>query len=230
MVEHDVTQPEAANQFALELGTLPPGDSLERHIPAELAARLYPEAARWGLQPGQINRYKPWVVSAMLAHAHLTGNGYAAGENTTYYLVGYARARNLPVTPLEGNHSQTQLINSQDDASQADQLNQTVKALISGQATRQARLYIDQGWAQGDASAVSQFIATEQGTAGPWAAFYTQSWLAGRSQQLAAGIEADLARPGSPLVAISAANLVGPTGVMALLAGRGFTLRDLQAP
>jgi uncharacterized protein YbaP (TraB family) len=228
LVEQDMSKPDAANQFALELGTLPPGDSLERHIPADLAARLYPEAARLGLQPGQINRYRPWVVSAMLANAQLTKSGYAASENTTYYLLGYARAQRWSVKELEGNFSQLKLINSQDKASQTDQLSQSVAALESNLAARKARLFIDQGWAQGDEQAIDRFITAEQGPPGPWASFYAQSWLAGRSQGLVAGIEADLALPGSPLVVVSAANLPGPTGVLALLAARGFSVRNLQ--
>ena len=229
LVEQDISKPEATNQFALELGTLPPGDSLERHIPADLVARLYSEAAKLGLQPGQINRYRPWVVNAMLANAQLTRSGYVASENTTYYLLGYARAQRWPVKELEGNFSQLKLINSQDKASQTDQLSQSVAALASNLAARKALLFIDQGWAQGDVQAIERFIVAERGLPGPWASFYTQSWLAGRSQGLVAGIEADLALPGSPLVAVSAANLPGPTGVLALLAARGFSVRNLQS-
>jgi len=228
LVEQDVSKPEAANQFALELGTLAADDSLVQHIPADLTARLYAEAAKWGLQPEQLNRFKPWVVSAILAHAQLTTTGYVASENTTFYLLGYARAQRWPLRELEGDFSQIKLIASQNNASQTDQLSQTVSALASNLAARKAQLFIDQGWAQSDAQAVEQFIAAEQGPPGPWASFYARSWMAGRSQGLAAGIEADLALPGTPFVAVSAANLLGATGVLALLEGRGFSVRNLQ--
>ena len=230
LTEKDPSNPQDDSRSALTMGALGQGDSIDRYLPPDLMGRLSEVSEGLGLSSMRLRQFKPWLATAVIDQEYIVRRGYQPGQSPMLYFVGYARSRKLPIGELEGANAQYKLLDGLPMSTQVDELAHALRSIVTGQVLKKLDLLIDNGWAVGNVTAVMQSIAVDQTPAGPWTDFYAKNWLAARSQQLAAAIDADSANDGTPFVAIEAVNLLGNTGVAAELAKRGFAIRDLQTP
>lgn len=229
LVEVDYTRLDAAasNKIAGSLGSLPPGDTLQRRISPEMAQRLQQVAASLGVAYQNLQQANPWLVSVVLANEQLGRLGYDPGQNTALYLLGYAKSRQMPVLEMEGYARQLKLLADAPPDAQADFLDQTMRDIASGRAAQKQQLLVDQGWALGRSAGIERYNGLEIASGGAWADFYRTQVLAGRSRNMAEIAERAAAN-GAPFVAAQAINFFGSGGMLAELQRRGFAVRDLQ--
>lgn len=211
------------------MATLAPPQTLERQLDPEALARLQQVLPSVGLDLAAVNKFSPWMVGLVLGSRHLAQQGYVVGQNTTLYLLGYAKARQMPVVELEGQIAQFRLLASAPMPAGVDYLNQTVRDVMAGRLTKKQELLVEQGWLVGDAASVQRFMQVEQASAGPWASFQRAQWLEARNRELAARIESGT-QPLPAMVSLPAQRLFGSVGVLALLQGAGFTARGHADP
>jgi uncharacterized protein YbaP (TraB family) len=206
-------------------------DTLAARLDADSLARLQQALPTVGLDLKTVNQLAPWMVGVVIENRHLAQHGYLLNQNTALYLLGYAKARQMPVFEIEGQAAQFRLLASAPPAAASDLLNQTVRDLLAGRIGKKYELLVEQGWLVGNPAGVQRYNAVEAASAGPWASFYNNQWLAGRNRELAARIDTGAqAQPTQiAFVALPAQRLFGEAGVLALLQGAGFTARDLQS-
>lgn len=227
-----------ANQLVVELAPLPPqddsadrlqrlprGDSLARHLtPAELQklqARL--SAAGLGLRQPQL--YKPWVLAQLLQSA-----APLTLETLDDRLVRQAKAQRIAIASLESVQEQFaafecvplagQLLLLKDTLAMPEaffeSLNRDVLALYRAQRTADLVALLADRFPVGRAAQEASAQAT-------------QCIIGERNQRFAQRLQPLLAENGV-FVAIGAAHLVGPGGVLARLAAAGFEFERMQAP
>lgn len=213
------------------MSRLPGADTLATRLDADSLARLQQALPAVGLDLQTVNKLAPWMVGVVIENRHLAQQGYLLNQNTVLYLLGYAKARQMPVLEIEGQAAQFRLLASAPPAAATDLMNQTVRDLLAGRIGKKYELLVEQGWLVGNPAGVQRYNAVEAASAGPWASFYSSQWLAARNRELAARIDtgAQAQQAQTAFVALPAQRLFGETGVLALLQGAGFTARDLQS-
>jgi uncharacterized protein YbaP (TraB family) len=188
---------------------LPP--LLERVAPEDrpdLAAAV----KRAGLNPANLATTESWAVALLLAGA---GDGGESANSVDRALLG----QDLPVVALEGYVGQFAIF---DRLAEADQV------VLLAEAARDESKAEEQeqrtAWLRGDVAAIERVTRT---------GFLTdpelrEALLTGRNRAWAEQVAGLLATGRRPLVAVGAAHMVGPDGLPAMLAARGFRVRRLQ--
>lgn len=178
----------------------------------EAAARLADQA---GLPLAQQQRTESWAAALMLARVHATGDpAYGADRALLADFAG------RPVRELEGLRGQLSLFDTLPEADQRLLLSEVVAASTQGPREAEA---LRAAWLAGDAAALE--AASRRGIMA--APALREALLVRRNQRWLALIEADLAAAGRPLIAVGAAHLVGPEGLIALLEARGWRITRL---
>src|SRR5690606_25432535 len=74
-IDMDDLDPLAAQKVALELGMLPPGQTLAEELGAETYAMVAQKARELGVEPMMIERFRPWFAAMTLVQLHLMKMG-----------------------------------------------------------------------------------------------------------------------------------------------------------
>ena len=188
-----------------------------------LAARVPPDqrqatarlADAAGLPPAQQQRTESWAAALMLARVDATGD--PANGVDRALLADFAQR---PVHELEGARGQLGIFDRLSEADQRSMLSAVIAASTQDPGEAEA---LRAAWLAGDAAALE--TATRRGMMADPA--LRAALLTGRNQSWLPLIEAELQAPGRPFIAIGAAHLVGPEGIAALLAARGWRLTRL---
>lgn len=199
-------------QVFRELAVTPGLPPLVDRVPPEQraqAARLADEA---GLPLAQQQRTESWAAALMLARVNASGD---PAHGVDRALIGDFAGR--PVRELEGARGQLGLFDRLSEAEQRSLLAAVIAASTQGQNEAEA---LRTAWLTGDATALE--AATTRGMMADPA--LREALLAGRNRRWLALIEAELNASGRPLIAVGAAHLVGPEGLVAMLEARGWRL------
>jgi uncharacterized protein YbaP (TraB family) len=206
----------ALSRVFAELGTTPGLPSLERRLPAAQRPRLAALLARGGMAAGDFTRTESWAAALMLARIDAEGDP-ANG-------VDRALIREFPrgkVRELEGVRAQLSVF---DRLPEADQRNLLAAVVTEAEAAPARAAQLRKAWLAGDEAAL--VAATHAGImADPG---LREALLVARNRRWDAVIAALLEAPARPLVAVGSAHLVGPEGLAALLAARGYRIRRLH--
>jgi hypothetical protein len=198
-----------------ELAVTPGLPPLAERVAAEHRAQAIRLASAAGLPPAQQRRTESWAAALMLARVTASGDPAYGVERAL--LADFA---GRPVRELEGLRGQLGLFDALPESDQRLLLSTIVTA--SADSAREAET-LRSAWLAGDAAALD--AAAHRGIMA--APSLRAALLVRRNQRWLALIEAELAAPGRPLIAVGAAHLVGPEGLAALLAARGWRLTRL---
>lgn len=202
-------------QVFQELAITPGLPPLAERVPAEQRSAVARLADSAGLPLAQQQRTESWAAALMLARVNAAGD--PANGVDRALLADFAQR---PVRELEGARGQFDLFDRLPETEQRSLLNAVVSA--NTQDTGEAAA-LREAWLAGDLAALE--AATRRGMmADPR---LREALLTGRNQRWLPLIEAELAAPGRPLIAVGAAHLVGPDGLAALLEARGWRLTRL---
>ncbi|MFN3988731.1 MAG: TraB/GumN family protein [Erythrobacter sp.] len=188
-----------------------------------LAERLAPQyrehvsqlAAKAGLTLTQQQRTESWAAALMLARVNAAGD---PANGVDRALIGDFAQR--PIRELEGTRGQLGLFDRLPEADQRRLLLAVVTASAQGPTEAEA---LRAAWLSGDLLALER--ASTQGImADPR---LRAALLVDRNHRWVPLIERELQASGRPLIAVGAAHLVGPEGLVALLEQRGWRLRRL---
>ncbi|MCU0948125.1 MAG: TraB/GumN family protein [Porphyrobacter sp.] len=200
----------ATGRVFQELAVTPGLPPLTARISANLDAETARLADAAGLSEQQQRRTESWAAALMLARINATGD---PGNGVDRALIGDFTDR--PVRELEGVRGQLGLFDRlPEDAQRA-----LLAAVITGaaQGTSEAEA-LRAAWLTGDVAALE--AASMRGImADP---VLRETLLVARNRRWLAQIETHLQLSGKPLIAVGAAHLVGPDGLVALLEAHGW--------
>ena len=200
----------AAARLFRDLGTTPGLPPLADRVPPEQRAALAALADRAGMNLARQQRTESWAAAMMLARVSAEGSPEHGVERAL--LRDFA---GRPVRELEGAAGQLGIFDRLPEEAQRALLAAVVAASDPAQS---AAARLREAWLEGDAAALE--AATQEGMmADPRlrAALLTE-----RNRAWLGPIEASLHSPGRPLIAVGAAHVVGPEGLVALLTERGW--------
>lgn len=209
-------QPDAAAAFLQGL-MLPEGKSLRDRVPQAYRGRYDLALARAGGPGSMVDRFRPWFAAFLLGGLETRGRGRLSTDalGVEAVLTGRARDAGKTVGEVEGMEAQLALLNAVPSPLQIRFLQEALDGLDENDAVGEELL---RSWSNGDVVALDAV---------------TRSWprdpemrrvlLDRRNANWATWIAERLEKPGTVLLAVGAAHLVGPDSVQHHLAKAELT-------
>ena len=213
--------PAAAGELQARMA-LPPGTTLRDVLSTEAYDALRSFAAARGVSLAGLEGLKPSMVllSFMGQELHRIG---AAAEGVDAHFLERARADRKPVGELEPLGRQLDLLAAMGEG------RESAFVLYSLRDLERSEALLDElvaAWRRGDTDTLQRLYVMEMKRDFP--GLY-RNLLVGRNRDWLPRIEALFREPGTELVLVGAAHLVGEDGLLALLERRGYTVRRFQA-
>ena len=197
----------------LDATLLPPGESLQAVLGADLYARFSTRVRQLGLDPEFLDRFQPWFAALTLEQLDLTRSGYDASAGVDLQLAARAQADHKPIVGLETLEQQLGFFAALTPAAQRSFLEQTLDE--SGDEETEA---IVRAWERGDAAGLAVLARRSAADAPELFRLLT----AERNRRWLPRITALLGEDEDCLVVVGALHLVGSDGLVALLERRGY--------
>jgi uncharacterized protein YbaP (TraB family) len=205
----------ARHNVLAELATTPGLPPLDKRVPPDLRPQLAALLDRGDLTSADFTTQETWALAIVLAGIDATGN---PANGVDRALIGHFTGR--PIRELEGLRGQLSLFDRLPEAQQRFMLASVVR---ESETTRRDPERLQRAWLAGDAATIE--AATREGfLADP---LLREALLTGRNRRWAEALAPMLEQAPRPLIAVGAAHLVGPDGLVALLKARGYRLRRL---
>lgn len=197
-------------------------------LPPALEARLQQQedAACLG---GALRGWRPEMRVTTLSVMALRDEGLDPAWGVDAFLTGLARGLNLPVLALETPAQQMAIILQPDAAAAAEMVRVTLDELDSGRARSTLRRLAG-AWADGRLDELERYPQWCQCLDTPFDQALMRRLLDERNGPMADGIERLHRSAGSVFVAVGSLHMVGPQGLPALLAARGFRVQPVSWP
>lgn len=188
---------------------LPP---LDQRLPPDLRPQLAALMARGGVDVSDFAADETWAAAIALARIDATGD---TAHGVDRALIADFAAR--PVRELEGLRGQLSIF---DRLSEGDQRGMLAAVVRESERGRKDPERLQRAWLAGDAATIEQ--STHEGLlAEPG---LREALLVGRNRAWIAVLAPMLDRPPRPLIAVGAAHLVGPDGLVALFEAQGYSV------
>lgn len=203
-----------ARTFAALAATpgLPP---LADRVSVDLRPQLAALMERGGLREAAFTSRETWAAAIMLAQVDATGDP-ASGVDRALIAAFAGRT----VRQLEGARGQLGIFDSLPESAQRTMLSAVVR---ESEKARRDPARLQRAWLAGDADAIAA-SAREGFLADPE---LRAALLTDRNRRWAAALVPLLGEPPRPLIAVGAAHLVGPDGLVAMLESQGYRLRPI---
>jgi uncharacterized protein YbaP (TraB family) len=209
----------AAVPMLLAQGMYRDGRSFENVVSKETAALVAGRLKETGLPLDMMRAMKPWMVMLVLTALEAQKAGLDASLGLDKYFFDKAKAAGKPVVGLETVQSQVDRFDRMPEALQEQLLQSTVRELDTGRDTLNAMV---SAWKRGDAAAIEKMSRV---SFDEYPAAYT-SIIVERNRNWIPQIEACFSKSMPCFVVVGAAHLVGPDGLLALLAQKGYRLEQ----
>lgn len=204
-------QADAGKAFAA-LATTPGLPLLAQRVAPAQQARLRDLARAAGIDEAQQRRTETWAAALILARASTNGDPANGADRA---LIRDFAGRSI--SELEGAAAQLAIFDALPGDAQRALLSAVIAASEPGNSEADE---LRRAWLTGDLAAIA--AASRQGMmADPG---LRAALLTARNQRWLPLIEAQLEPPARPLIAVGAAHLVGPDGLIALLEKSGWRL------
>jgi uncharacterized protein len=225
VVEADVTDEKSMSKSASAMAYAPP-DSLRNHVPKDDYERFLRILPRYRLPEAEVGRMKPFMAASLLVFAEWARLGYSPQLGVDGYLIRRAKAELKPVIELEGVDQQFALMDSLTESQNRDLFAGTLGALESGLADAQFEGMLH-AWQVGDPDAMLE-VARRYNEQVKGAAEFEEKFVWSRHPAMIAKIAAWLDGPDRRrFIAVGALHLCGPRGLVELLRGRGYAVRQI---
>jgi uncharacterized protein YbaP (TraB family) len=214
-IDMDDLDPLASQKLAAELGLLPAQQSLQAELDPASYAKVAAFASEVGLEPGILNRLRPWFAALTLTQLKLIKIGFEVNSGVEMRLTSRAAADGKEITGLETLGEQLGLLASLPAEQQREFL------LYSVEDSARAGEAIDKmvgAWRKGDIEALAALLSEGfekyPELYRPLTVERNRKWL-GR-------IEGLLDDQDDHLVVVGALHLVGRDSVVELLQKKGY--------
>jgi uncharacterized protein len=219
VVEADISDQSGFSELPA-LMTFAPPDSLDKHVPPELFARLGVQLARLKLPPAAIRSMRPFMVAGLLSVTEFSRIGYEASHGVDAYLIRNARAAMKPILELETVKGQVTLLASMPPDLQRSFLENTVASLEGGGLVDQV-IGVINAWQSGDAALMQEVADAANRGMGNQPAL-DEVLIHRRNAEMLKKIEGYLAAKDKHFIAVGSLHLTGLRGLVALLKAKGY--------
>ena len=222
LVEVDVLAADLPAQFR-RYGLLPEGAAPAR-IEAAHRVRVDQALRSAGIDPAFAARFKSDVLAAMLALASARQLGLTSEYSVDSFVIGFARALDIPVVEMEGLQRQLTLNDGVPAQDLQGSLDEGVQALASG-ATVRTMARMVRAWRGNDLDLLSRLYT--DANAGSTRERQRRQ-MAQRNEAMADFIAGRAAQVRRQFVAVGVFHLVEPASLQSRLAQRGFAVERVQ--
>jgi uncharacterized protein len=211
----------AATQAALaEIGFMSPGMSVREVLGAAEWQQAEALAGDAGLRLEPVAMLEPWFATVVLYTSALAASGYDPALGVDQQIADWAARDGKPAGGLETLDEQLRLFKGLAADVQRELFLKTLEELPTLEAATAALVA---RWRAGDLAALAAYLEEDfRGYEDLRARIVTD-----RNRTWTAAIEPMLADGDTTLVVVGALHLVGPEGLPALLASRGYRVTDL---
>jgi uncharacterized protein YbaP (TraB family) len=222
VVEFDINKlgPVQMQKLLTAYAFYPPGDSLWQHLhpEAEAVVRRLCESAS---NCEEMARLKPWAISLMVSATAVQANGLRPELGIDKHFLDEAAGR-MRVEQMESAEAQTRMLAQIPDAEQEQFLLQSMRDV---DRQRQYGQELQDAWLAGSANRMESLLAK----AFQDSADLERRMLGNRNPHMADEIERCL-KSGQPAFAVMGAfHLFGKEGILRLLEGRGYRVKQVLA-
>ncbi|WP_280813998.1 TraB/GumN family protein [Variovorax sp. TBS-050B] len=192
-----------------------------RLLSGERARRLARQNEAACVEPGKANGLQPILQVMALAGLVARADGLYPEFGADESMAVAARNSGKPVFALETAAAQLQMLTGGSEAEEAEQIDATLSELESGQLRTQMK-ELAHIWARGDVDKLARYPEWCNCLQTPAEQRLMKRLLDDRNPGLADGIERMHAGGKRVFAAVGALHMVGPQGLPAILAARGF--------
>lgn len=220
-VELDPLSPDVSARMMKE-AQLPAGQSLSDRMSSADRRRYEQVMARLGL-PGEVfMNMRPWMVATVITLMAAEQEGYSATQGIDMWFVSRARESGKRVLELETAERQLAALTGGSEAEQIEQLRVTLQLVERGQM----KPYFDRmrtAWQTGDMAALDAVMSETMSGDSSW----REALLDRRNEEMVVTMAQWLARGETVFAVVGAGHMIGEKGLPALLAGKGYKVRQL---
>lgn len=200
-------------------------DTLERKIPSALFARLKTQLTKFKIPVDGVKPMKPFMIGALLSVNEFTRLGYDMNFGVDAYLIESANKQMKPVLELESQLGQIELLTNMQPLLQETFLENALAALETGTIAEQMSGVVN-AWQAGDVKLMQDVVAAGNKNAKRINEF-DEILLYNRHPAMIKKVEGFLLEDQPHFVAVGSLHLLGPKGLVELLAAKGYKIRQL---
>jgi len=199
-------------------------DTLERKIPSALFARLKTQLSKFKIPVDGVKPMKPFMVGALLSVNEFTRLGYDMNFGVDAYLIASANKQMKPILELESQLGQIELLTNMPPLLQETFLENALTALEAGSIAEQMSGVVT-AWQTGDVKLMQDVVAAGNKNAKRIGEF-DEILLYNRHPAMLKKIEGFLLEDQPHFVAVGSLHLLGPKGLVELLAAKGYEVKQ----
>lgn len=213
-------EPGAMSGLVQQIGYLPAPVPIRERLPDDLKPRYDAMVKASNLPLAKLDEMKSWSAAISLVQLEMLMAGIdpAAGVDVT--LISRARAAKKQLVGLETPRGQLELLNSLPETEQRLLLASAISDM--GESQTQLRALVA-AWADGDVERILKDF--DDSSLSPE---MENRLFTARNRAWVEWIQAQLKRPGRRFMAVGAAHMAGPNGVIAQLKARGLAVRRVE--
>jgi len=212
--------PNAAQGLVMSLG-MNPGKPLSSLLTAEQNTRLNTVGATFGLPPGGLDPFKPWMAGLTLSILPLMKDGYDPNLGIESIVRADAKTSGKTIKAFETTEQQLRFFDNLPVATQIEFLMSAVDGAAEGSKMLDGMV---SAWSTGDTDALEAVLIAEMKDDYP---DLYKVIIVDRNIAWAVSIQEMLKGKGVSFIAVGAGHLVGEDSVQALLAKKGIKAKRL---
>lgn len=191
---------------------------LSSYLTEQDAARLNAVLAANGLPAERFAAMRPWLAGLLLGLAPAMRDGFDAGAGADAQVGAAAQRAGQRMRYLETAGEQVSLLSGLSEATQVALLLDAITQAEGGASFMDA---LSGAWSQGAEAALNDHVVLQMRAQSPelYAALIVR-----RNTAWMETIEGEMAGAGVDFVAVGAAHVIGPDGLVAMLRARGYTV------
>lgn len=211
-----------SRQLALQQGLAPPGRPLSSWLSAEERTRLAAAEARLGVQPQALEALRPWLAGLTLTLAPMIQAGYDPAAGVDRAIDAYGDARNKRMRFFETPDDQVGFMAGLPDDVQRAMLMEAVDEADEGAQMLDA---LSAAWDRGDVPELERLLNEDMRDEYP---DVYEALIRRRNQAWMIVLMQELHGAGVDFVAVGAAHIVGPDGLVEQLRRRGLRVERVR--
>ncbi len=224
VVEADVTDQSEGGEIA-KIVDYPKGETIERHISPQLFARLKAQLEKRKIPYTNVAAMRPVILGGMLPIVEYVQLGYDMNSGLDLALIKRAKQEKKPLLQLESSLAQIKLLTSMPGPLQESFSDNALTTIEQGRSADQVTGIVN-AWQAGDPKLMLE-LADDASRGQKDADKLNQLLLWGRHPAMMEKIESYLASGETHFIAVGSLHLVGPKGLVNLLAQKGYLVRQL---
>lgn len=222
VVELDPQNPEVQTKL-LMAAQLPAGQSLEKLLSSGDWRAFKDTSAQLGMPVEVLAGMQPWMAGTVLTLMAAQRSGFETAQGVDLALMAEAAESGLPLEELETAEEQIAAFSAGGAEAQRKSLRQSVDLLHSGRLAPYLE-HLLQAWRAGDASRLQSLLAETL----PPDTEIARALIERRNLRMAERLDRKMQDRRPRFVVVGVGHLVGPQSIPALLAKRGYRVRQLS--